>query len=287
MLPAATADLYAAQRRRVAATLLLIEREWRGVGEDFDAGWSRVGLRITALLASAQVGAATDGAASVPVALEQSGFPLRQVARVDPRAVAGVASDGRRLDSLLYGAVVHAREVDAQDLAGRLRAGAGFLRVAAQVQVADAGRTGSTLAIAATPGAGYVRHVNPPCCQDCAVLAGRFFRYNAGFARHPGCDCVHRPVAEREPRNGYVQVVPAAQIKDLTAGQRAALDEGADLARVVNAYRGEVPGRRARMTTTTEAARRGAVRLTPDGILSQASSREESIALLREHGYLI
>ena len=32
---------------------------------------------------------------------------------------------------------------------------------------------------------------------------------------------------------------------------------------------------------------RGRVRLTPDGILAGSSSREESIALLREHGYLI
>ena len=53
--------------------MLLVEREWRGVGEDFDAGWTRVGPRITTLLAAAQVGAAIDGAASVPAALEQSG----------------------------------------------------------------------------------------------------------------------------------------------------------------------------------------------------------------------
>ena len=60
-----------------------------------------------------------------------------------------------------------------------------------------------------------------------------------------------------------------------------------DLGRVVNAYRGEVPGRRDRMSATHELATRGRVRLTPDGILAGSSSREESIALLREHGYLI
>lgn len=267
--------------------MLLVEREWRGVGEDFDAGWTRVGPRITTLLAAAQVGAAVDGAASVPVALEQSGYPLRQVARVSPAAFAGVASDGRRLDSLAYGAVVKARAVDATDLAGRLRAGSAFLQRATQLQVADAGRAASQVAIAATPGAGYVRYVNPPCCQDCAVLAGKFFRHNAGFRRHPGCDCVHRPTAETEPPRGYAAQIDPAQIKDLTAGQRAALDEGADLGRVVNAYRGEVPGRRDRMSATHELATRGRVRLTPDGILAGSSSREESIALLREHGYLI
>ena len=127
--------------------MLLVEREWRGVGEDFDAGWPRVGPRITTLLAAAQVGAAIDGAASVPVALEQSGYPLRQVARVSPAAFAGVASDGRRLDSLAYGAVVKARAVGATCLAGRLRAGSALLHRATHLQGPDAGRAAPQLIV--------------------------------------------------------------------------------------------------------------------------------------------
>ena len=37
---------------------------------------------------------------------------------------------------------------------------------------------------------GYVRMLNPPSCR-CSVLAGRFYRWNNGFLRHPKCDCVH------------------------------------------------------------------------------------------------
>lgn len=287
MLPAATADLHAAQRRRIAATLLLVEREWSGIGDDFDAGWPRVGPRLTAALAMAQVGAARDGAAAVPAALAQAGYPVEPVAQVRPGRFAGLASDGRPLSSLLYGSVVKARAANVGSLAERLAVGSLFLRTVTQVQVADAGRAASQVAVAATPGAGWVRYVNPPCCQDCAVLAGKWFAHNEGFKRHPGCDCVHRAAHEDEPPGQYVQDVPAEQIRDLTEGQRQALAEGSDLGRVVNAYRGAVPGRRARMTTTSELSTGRAARLTPDGILARSTSREESIALLRQYGYLI
>lgn len=286
MLPPATLDLYRSLRRRAAATAVLMDREWVTIGDDFDAGWQRVGPRLTTLLAASQVGAATDGAAMVPVALAQSGHPLPAAARVVPSSLAGYASDGRGLQSLLYGAVVNARTVQADSLAERLSAGSRFLSLATRVQVSDAARGASAVAIAATPGAGWVRYVNPPCCQDCAVLAGKWFAHNQGFARHKGCDCVHRPAAESEAPSGYVQDVPLDQIKDLTQGQRAALDDGADLGRVVNAYRSEVPGRRARMTTTAELSDRGGARLTPDGILARSQSRDESVALLRQYGYL-
>lgn len=266
--------------------MLLVEREWVAIGDDFDAGWPRVGPRLAALVSAAQVGAATDGAASVPAALAQTGFPLRQVAQVNPARFAGTASDGRDLLSLLYGAVIKARTADANGLPQRLAAGSLFLQTVTQVQIADAGRLSAHVAIAATPGAGWVRYVNPPCCQDCAVLAGKFFRHNQGFRRHPGCDCVHRPAADREPPSGYAQEVGLGQIKDLTQGQRVALEDGADLSRVVNAYRGVAPGRRERMSTTTELVSAKATRLTPDGILARSRSRDESIALLRRYGYL-
>src|SRR5690606_32784856 len=40
---------------------------------------------------------------------------------------------------------------------------------------------------------GYTRMLNPPSCSRCAILAGRWFRWNDGFQRHPQCDCVHIP----------------------------------------------------------------------------------------------
>lgn len=84
------------------------------------------------------------------------------------------------------------------------------------------------------------------------------------------------------------------QIHDLTEAQREALADGADLSRVVNAYRTAdrdargrvVAGARQRMTTTTEIGRGDRARLTPDGIRQIGRTREERVALLVEHGYL-
>ena len=123
--------------------------------------------------------------------------------------------------------------------------------------------------------------VSPPCCKDCAILAGRFYRYSQGFQRHPGCDCRHQATTE-DRSHELAQEIPHSQIRDLTDADRDALDKGADLARVVNSRRGMSADR----TTTTALARRGQTRLTPEGIYRTAGTREESLRLLRTHGYL-
>ncbi|MBK6887020.1 MAG: hypothetical protein IPH03_11745 [Tetrasphaera sp.] len=41
--------------------------------------------------------------------------------------------------------------------------------------------------------AGYIRVLSPPSCDRCSVLGGKWFKWNTGFARHPGCDCKHVP----------------------------------------------------------------------------------------------
>lgn len=286
-LPAATAEFRAAQERRVAALLRALGVEWSRVSAAAPwRSWSQVESRVLALVAAAMVGAARDGAVSVPASLAQAGFDVSPAVEVNASAFARSAADGRDLRSLLRFAPYR---VDAAvgSPAQRLAAGASFLALAAHEQVVGAGLGASQTAITATPGAGWVRLANPPCCQDCAVLAGKWFKWNAGFKRHPGDDCIHRPAHEQEPPSGYAQDIGADQIKDLTAGQRAALDEGAELGRVVNAYRREVPGRRGRMLTTTERAGRGQRRLTPDGIVAQARTRDEAIEMLRSHGYLM
>lgn len=281
MLPPATASLYRSNQRRIAALLAALRREWAGMDADLDASWERVGPRLARLVAAAQLGAAMDGSESVGPTLAQTGHPVEPEAQVAPRALAGVASDGRDLIGLLRGAVVKAKIAEAESLGARLSEGQRFLELAAHRQVADAARAGSQLAIVARPGVGWVRMVNPPCCQNCALLAGRWYRWSSGFRRHHRCDCVHRAASEREPRSGWVEDVPIDQIKDLTDAQRSALGEGADLSKVVNAYR-----RRPMRTPLDDYLAAPGGRLTPDGIYARAASREQAIELLVRHGYL-
>ncbi len=277
MLPRAVSDHYRAQQRLIVATLGLTRREWSAMDLDnLDASWAKVAPRINLLTASAQLGAATNGAGYVGAVLEGYGEDIDPLGSVNPRAFAGVASDGRPLGSLLDGAVVRAKATNSLEAGGR------WLDMAVHTQVADAGRGAASVAIASRPGVGWVRMVNPPSCGPCAVLAGKEYRYNQGFQRHPRCDCVHVPTTLANPFD-HDGVSPALdQITDLTEGERKALLEGGDLSRVINARRGGGLGK----MSTTELAKRGRVRLTPDGIFATAKGRDEALRLLQSHGYI-
>ena len=139
---------------------------------DWDAGWASIERAVLALVVAAQTGAAADGAAMVPLALEQTGYPVEPLAQVNPAALTGYASDGRPLDSLLGYSVQVARDA-AGDSVTRLSTAGSWLATAVHLQVADAARAGSSLAIAARPGVGWVRMVNPPCCGVFEMQDGR------------------------------------------------------------------------------------------------------------------
>ena len=282
MLPRAVSEHYRAQQRLILVTLGLVRREWSRMGDDLDASWARLGPRIATLTASAQVGAATNGAAYVPASLDEIGQSARMDGEVNPRALVGAQSlDGLTygsLDSLLYGAVVRARSAKVDSLGERLNVGQSWLDLLVRTQVSDASKQAASVSMTAR-GVSYVRVVNPPCCQRCAVLAGKYSAPTA-FDRHPGCDCMAQPVRDGESVPG--QEVDPSQIKDLTKAQRKALDEGADLSRVVNSRR----GRSKDGFTTTELKPKRGQRLTPEGIYRVSATREEAIQRLRDNGYI-
>jgi hypothetical protein len=149
-----------------------------------------------------------------------------------------------------------------------------------QTQVSDASKQAASVSMTAR-GASYVRMVNPPCCKRCAVLAGKYSGPEA-FDRHPGCDCVAIPTTVAHPDEPLGAGISPDQIKDLTVAERKALDEGADLSRVVNAGR----GRSKDGFTTTELRPKRGQRLTPEGIYRVSATREEAVQRLRDNGYI-
>jgi hypothetical protein len=326
VLPRAVSDHYRAQQRLVVATVGLASREWARMGEDFDAAWRRVGPRLALLTSSAQLGAARSGAQYIGASLEQIGQSVDPVAEVNPDAFAGWASDGRPLDGLLYGAVTTTKRQVAlgADPSAALAVGGRWLSMAVHTQISDAARSSAGVAITARPRVGWVRMVNPPCCKDCAILAGKFFRWNQGFDRHPHCDCTHIPTTEDVP--GDLGTDPNAlfssgQVTGLSDAERQAIADRADPSQVVNAsrkmsadglYTKEGTTRRGYASyvqralarqrgqiaseTATKVGRRGAVtnytvrrvgpRPTPEAIYRYATSHEDALALLRANGYV-
>lgn len=239
------------------------------MGDDFDAGWKRVGPRLSLLVASAQLGAARDGAAYVPSVLEAQGQSVSPDADVVPHAFAGVAADGRPLESLLYGSVVHARTAQVDSLAARLDVGGSVLDMLVRTSVADAGRDAAMVGATVRPRVEWVRMVNAPCCKRCAVLAGRVYRYSQAFQRHPGCDCTMIPQTVAKPDAPGLAIGPG-DVKDLTRKERQAIADGADFNATVNA------------------SRKAGDYLPPtrvDQITHRARSRADAVDALVEHGY--
>jgi hypothetical protein len=127
-----------------------------------------------------------------------------------------------------------------------------------KLQVADTARQAVGVLTASRPElGGYVRVLNPPSCQRCAILAGRFYRWSTGFQRHPRCDCVNLPSEQAgwAKSEGFLTdpMQPTAKADPRPdQAQVEAIENGADIGQVVNATRG--------MSTTALTTREGVSR---------------------------
>jgi hypothetical protein len=289
MLPQAASEYDRSQRRLTATTLAATGRAWRGMGDDFDGSWRQVGLQIRSLAFAGQLAAARGADPYLSDVLPELGIRDEPQAAVRARGFVGVAGDGRPVESLLYGSVTTAKAAVASGapVGVALEQGGAWLSMTVQTLVADTARGAVGAGMTARPAVtGWVRMLELPSCARCVILAGRFYRRSQGFARHPRCDCRHIPATENvaadlttDPRAAY----EAGQVRGLTDSQRRALDEGADLGRVVNSRRGMDT---ASSLTTREGAGRSQ-RLSPEGIYTRTGQdRDAAVALLREHGYL-
>jgi len=210
---------------------------------DFDGSWARIAGDLLALTTAAQLAAATQATVYVPDVLAEQGIDNTATARVQPKALAGVASDSRPLASLLQGAVRISKAYvgGGMEPAQALTSGGKWLDTTLRTVVADAGRDGAALGQFVTPAATHwVRMVIPPCCSRCALLAGVVYRRGRPLPRHPGCDCTFIPSDENtagDYRTDPQQLADKGLINDLTVGQRQRLDDGANLSRVLNESR--------------------------------------------------
>lgn len=213
-----------------------------------------IGARIFVLLSALMELVARDANGYVRQALADQDI-LYLGPDIEPIAFTGIASDGRDLESLLVGAVIKLRQAQRRGLSdaqGKM-AGRNFLEVVVNTQVRDAARAAESVSLTVADGrnaagrkvaVGYVRMLTPPSCGRCAVLAGKFYRWNAGFQRHPNCDCRHIPTTVAGSNeiltdaDAYFNSLSEAE-QDFYFGkaQAQAIRDGADVSQVVNANR--------------------------------------------------
>lgn len=277
----------------------LAARVWRKVSPaDLDGSWARVGPELVVGVTGAQLAAARTADAYADAELEEQGGRPGSDFGLNPSALAGIASDGRPLDSLLQNAIltVKASIASGATLDRAMAAGLANAQMIARTQVADAGRGADGVAIVARPQlTGYRRMLVGKSCSRCVILAGRFYQWNDGFRRHPRCDCIHVPAAESaddvttNPRAYFDSLSKAEQDKEFTKAGAQAIRDGSDMNRVVNARRGAYEAGDLQLTreATTRRGINRKVRLMPEQIYKIAGTdRDEALRLLRTNGYL-
>lgn len=311
-IPAAAVDHYKAMQQWQAEAVVISQLMWDDVarGRIVDS-WAELTDTLTPIITEYQKRAALGGATYSALTLAQQGAYVAPSELADVAAFAGYASDGRPLDTLLqtvaYGTLARIGTRIGTGVATNTALDVASRALAQLVQtiIADAARQAAGVDIVTRPTVGYVRMLNPPSCARCAVLAGKFFQWNAGFLRHPGCDCVHVAATAKSTegarREGLIDnqyeyfnsLTPEEQDATFTKAGAQAIRDGADINQVVNSRRGMTPNGN---FTTEGTTRRGNAsknlkpgqrRMTPELIYGMNLSRAETLELLKYHGYIL
>ncbi|MFJ3793891.1 hypothetical protein [Kitasatospora sp. NPDC090091] len=321
---------YLQQQRTVRQAADRAQAVWRSLGFDpagIDGQWLSVGPALVQAVTDGQQAAAAPADAYVAAVVAADGAAGDPAGQVRTGAFTGRAADGRSLMSLLYEPVIDAKWRATTGLPGleAMTGGLATLLRAVTTEVADAGRTATGVGIAGNRATrGYVRVLSPPSCARCAVLAGKEYAFNAGFDRHPHCDCVHLPMTRyrrgdrtMDTARYFHSLSRAEQDRVFTIHGAQAIRDGADINSVVNARRGMYQAgvglNRVRATydaTTVRGAffrsereraiRLGLIprsqdrrafklttrRLLPEEIYQRAETRDQLISMLRRYGYL-
>lgn len=301
-----------------AATAAAVVSEWESVDEENVAdSWLQRLARVLAVVAGGQQAAASRADPYLDRLLNG-----RRDGHVDPAAFAGVAADGRPLLNLfMYPVWVALRALTAGvPVARGMAQGAAFADLLARTVVADTGRAALQAGIVAEEAVtSYVRVVELPACGRCIILAGQEYSTTSGFLRHPRCDCSMAPVTRSVRPNvvdaagAYARMSQAQRQKAFGVAGVRAIEDGADIAQVVNARRGMATvtayGRKVQ-ATTEGVTRRGLAggrlrdfeerrrpgqryrmsrtpRLMPAEIYELADDREHAVRLLRKHGFIV
>jgi hypothetical protein len=270
---------------------------------DLDRSWTagQIGEEAFVTVSLGQQAAATTSDEYVDAVLAEQDLTAPATAAVQPQSFAGIASDGRSLETLLYESIIATKTAVGHGAAihEAMATGAVALDTYGRTQIADAGRTAVGTAIAARPDVtSWTRMLNPPSCSRCVVLAGRVYRWNQGFLRHPRCDCVHIPTAENlasdittDPRAYFDSLSASDQDTYFGAADAQSIRDGADIGQVVNVHRkGRVYQANGQSYTTESTSKRGsapgAQRPMPETIYANADNRADAIEQLRTFGYL-
>lgn len=289
-------------------------RSWRAVDrENIRDSWQLEARRLAVSVTAGQVEAATLGASYGAQTIAAQGFYTAPDGWVNPQAFGGMSPNGFPAQKALQAPasrVLH--EIGrGQTVDQAMRSGQKLVAALAATMVIESGRSAAGVDTFVRPRVGYVRMTNPGACDRCIILAGKVYRNNEGFLRHPNCACIHVATSTKaaedeglvaDPYEYFYSLSEEDQDARFTRAGAQAIRDGADIFQVVNSRRGmsyagvssdgSVRGQRATGTTFSGSSRRahtGGIqqRMTPDAIYRQGLPRDQTLDLLRAQGYLL
>jgi hypothetical protein len=312
-VPKAAIDYYNKLDKLGASANLAGRKAWQQVDRDhIRDSWALASRELSVAITSAQVEAATLGASYGADTIAAQGFYTPPDDWVVPQAFAGMSPNGFPVEAALQSPAPRALRQISQGVPvdDAMRSALVVAGAIAQTMVIEASRSAAGVDTFVRQGVGYTRMVNPGACDRCLILAGKFYRNNAGFLRHPNCACIHVPTSQQaardeglidDPYELFNSLSEAEQDARFTKAGAQAIRDGADIYQVVNARAGmsyagvsvdgTFRGQRATGITTagsTSRAHTGGIenRLTPDAIYQRGLPREQTLELLREQGYV-
>jgi hypothetical protein len=323
-LPTSASSYASSQRLEQQAALAAVGRQWRRMGDDFDSSWSYISPTIVRILTEAQAQVIRDTNRYIPAVLAETDQPDQPIAAPNTALLVGLTGAGQDLAEALALAPIRAKQAVADGLSPwqAIKAAEKWLTAASGLLLSDTGRAAEGLNMyARSDSDGWVRMLTPPSCGRCVVLAGKWFRHNEGFSRHPPtCDCRHIPASESvandltvNPHDYFDSLDEAEQNKMAGSVANAdAIRDGADMNQIINAYRKsagmsfaqESPikiNTRGNKFTTEGTSRSGLagqqqaglrrngksqLRLMPESIARTAKSPEDRVRLLKLYGWI-
>lgn len=286
--PAAVAARHYLDRRALAFQVFDAATQWWGLLDPNDLASSWTDVVAPGLVGVVQAGQRIAAMQTTPYidALDREweiiGAPDY---RLDAESYVGTTIDGRDLREIIESPMIVTRRliIGGLGIDDALDQGKWRVQRFTVNEVQAAGNEADQAEATVRDYGGGYRILNLPCCSRCAVLAGKFYTWNAGFERHPNCDCTFAPtpedLGEIDSREWDAEeAVASGQVTDLTDAERdAIINDGASLSRIV----------RGKITGMGYARGRGG-RLTVKDIYDRAGDdRREAVRLLLEMGYIV
>lgn len=262
--------------------------------DNFVESWNSIRPSVLTLVENGRLAAAVTSAQYTPQLLAETGQVAPASGSIVPAAFVQATPDGRDMGSLLDTAVIRSKVAvgGGATPAEALKTGSKWLTGTLLTVLADTSRQVVSADIAQRPNiGGYVRMLNTPSCARCVILAGKWFKWNEGFQRHPKCDCRHIPATSESFANAQgFYTDPYAYFRSLSVKDQERLfgkyeaesirDFGADIYRVMNTKMRGLGTAKGNLKFGTPTKR------TVDDILSRDPSRKFAIENLQYHGYI-